>query len=197
MEGEAELKVKNLVKKYDGKTVLDGVNVSFEDGRVYAVMGPSGGGKTTLLHVLMGVLKEDEGEVEGRETKKFSAVFQENRLFEFLTAAENVVVVGEKGEGQEELARVEEILREILPEEALGQCVAEYSGGMKRRVTIARAVLAKSDVIVMDEPFTGLDEETKGKVVAFIEKYREGRTLIFSTHQEEEVELLGAERVWV
>lgn len=197
MEGELELKVKNLVKRYDGKNVLDGVNFSFEDGRVYAVMGPSGGGKTTLLHVLMGVLKEEEGEVEGRETKKFSAVFQENRLFEFLTAAENVVVVGEKGETQEELAKVARILQEILPEEALGQCVAEYSGGMKRRVAIARAVLAKSDVIVMDEPFTGLDEETKGKVVAFIEKYREGRTLIFSTHQEEEVELLGAEKVWV
>lgn len=90
---------------------------------------------------------------------------------------------------------INQILEEILPRETLSQPVREFSGGMKRRAAIARALLAESEILVMDEPFTGLDENTKGQVLEFLLKYRKGRTLIFATHQEEELELLGAEKI--
>ena len=79
--------------------------------------------------------------------------------------------------------------------EALNQPVKEYSGGMKRRVAIARALLAPSDILVMDEPLTGLDEKTKAQVISFILRYRNGRTLLFTTHQEEDVQQFSGEKV--
>lgn len=186
------MKIMNLTKTYEGHEVLHDLNLFLKDGNVYALMGPSGCGKTTLLHILLGMLKADGGTMEGIDGKTFSAVFQENRLFEFLTASENVTVVQKNGQNQEE---IRDILKEILPEDALDKKIGEYSGGMKRRVAIARAMLAESDVILMDEPLTGLDEATRDQVIAFILKYRKKRTLIFSTHQEKEVELFRAEKI--
>lgn len=186
------MKIRNLTKIYDGNKVLNQWNMTLEDGNIYALMGPSGCGKTTLLHSMMGILKYEEGTMEGFEGKSLSAVFQENRLFEFFTAGENVAVVQKRPQPLPEINR---ILSEILPKKSLDQKVGEYSGGMKRRAAIARAMLAESDVIVMDEPLTGLDEATRNHVIDFILKYRRGRTMIFSTHQEEEVELFHAERI--
>lgn len=191
MEGrKGQVKIEKLTKGYDDHKVLDQWSVTLEEGKIYALMGPSGCGKTTFLHILMGIVEKDSGSIEGVEGKHFSTVFQENRLFEFLTAAQNIAVVQKKPQKIEE---INEILAEILPTEALHQKVAEYSGGMKRRVSIARAMLAESDIILMDEPLTGLDEGTREQVIKFILKYRRGRTLIFSTHQETEAELLSGE----
>lgn len=186
------MKITNLTKKYDDRVVLNKLNLSLKDGKIYALMGPSGCGKTSLLHILLGIMKPDEGIVEGIQEKHISAVFQENRLFEFLTAGENVAVIQKKKQKPEE---INAILREILPKEAIMQMVGEFSGGMKRRAAIARAMLSDSDMIIMDEPLTGLDEATRNHVIDFILKYRRGRTLIFSTHQEAEVELFHAEKI--
>lgn len=186
------MRIQNLTKGYEDHVVLKRLTLTLEDGGVYALMGPSGCGKTTLLHIMMGTLKPDGGTLEGFSRKRFSAVFQENRLFDFLTAGENAAAVQKKPQSMEEINR---ILAEILPLESLDQQVEEYSGGMKRRAAIGRAMLAESDLIIMDEPLTGLDETTRKKVIDFILKYREGRTLIFSTHQEEEVELFRAEKI--
>ncbi|MDC7288356.1 ATP-binding cassette domain-containing protein [Blautia schinkii] len=220
MEGRSgQVNIEKLTKSYGDHKVLDQWSLTFQDGKIYALMGPSGCGKTTFLHILLGIVEKDGGTMEGVEGKHFSAAFQENRLFEFLTAAENILAVQrkirkkqkkqkvegterdkeiKKTEGTEVIKGIEEIneiLAEILPKEALIQKVGEYSGGMKRRVAIARAMLAESDVIVMDEPLTGLDEGTRDQVIEFILKYRRGRTLIFSTHQEKEAELLGGEKI--
>lgn len=186
------MRIQNLTKRYEDRIVLEQLNLTLEEGKVYALMGPSGCGKTTLLHILMGTLKWEEGILEGFAGKQFSAVFQENRLFDFLTAGENVAVVQKKPHSMESINR---ILAEILPSQALDQKVCEYSGGMKRRVAIGRAMLADSDLIIMDEPLTGLDEATRNMVIDFILKYRNGRTLIFSTHQEKEVELFHAQKI--
>ena len=186
------MKIINLSKCYEEHIVLRKLNLFLEEGNVYALMGPSGCGKTTLLHILLGIVKADSGTVEGFSGKRFSAVFQENRLFEFLTAAENVEVVQRKPQNPE---KIREILKDILPEASLDQKTGEFSGGMKRRAAIARAMLADSDVIVMDEPLTGLDETTRNQVISFILKYRRDRTLLFSTHQEKEVELFHAEKI--
>lgn len=184
--------VKNLCKSYEGRSVLENINLTFLDGGIYALMGASGRGKTTLLHILLGLIKPDGGTITGWEDKDFSAVFQENRLCEFLTAAENISIVQKEPASPEE---INAILAEILPKESLDQPVWEYSGGMKRRAAIARALLSQSDILIMDEPFTGLDENTREHVIAFILKYRRGRTLIFSTHQEEDVKQFGGERI--
>ncbi|MDO4275816.1 MAG: ATP-binding cassette domain-containing protein [Eubacteriales bacterium] len=186
------MKIRNLTKSYEGHKVLDQCSLTLEEGKVYALMGPSGCGKTTLLHILMGIVEKDEGSIEGIAGKEVSAVFQENRLFTFLSAGENAAAVQKKAQKLED---INEILAEILPRESLNQMVQEYSGGMKRRAAIGRAMLAESDFIIMDEPFTGLDEETKNQVIQFIKKYRRGRTLIFSTHQEREAELLHGEKI--
>lgn len=186
------MRIQNLTKRYEDHIVLEQLNLTLEEGKVYALMGPSGCGKTTLLHIMMGTLNPDEGTLEGFEGKRFSAVFQENRLFDFLTAGENAAAVQKKTQSMD---KINGVLSEILPLESLDQQVGEYSGGMKRRAAIGRAMLAESDLIIMDEPLTGLDEITRKKVISFILKYREGRTMIFSTHQEEEVELFQAEKV--
>lgn len=187
------MNIRGITKKYDGHTILDSVNLTLEPGKIYALMGPSGCGKTTLLHILLGIQKQDEGILEGFEGKKFSAVFQENRLFEFLTAGENVAVVQRMPGDVEAINRA---LAEILPADTLQQRICEYSGGMKRRAAIGRAMLADSDLVVMDEPLTGLDEATRNQVIDFILKYRHERTLIFSTHQKQEAELFHAEKIW-
>ena len=186
------MKISNLTKSYENHVVLNKLTLNLEKGHIYAIMGASGCGKTTLLHILLGILEPDSGSIEKGGEKNFSVVFQENRLFDFLTAGENVAAIQKKPLKPEE---INQVLTEILPKASLEQKVEEFSGGMKRRVAIGRAMLAESDVIVMDEPLTGLDEGTRDQVIAFILKYRRGRTLIFSTHQEKEVELFGAEKI--
>ena len=183
------IECKNIRKSFDGKVVLDHVNLELEDNRIYCLMGPSGRGKTTLLRILADLETLDEGHVTGVKGKQISMVFQENRLCEGITAVENIRLVG--------CRNPEALLSEILPESCLKQPVHELSGGMKRRVAVARAVAAESNLILMDEPFTGLDEETKRNVVNFILKYRKGRFLLITTHQDEDVSLLGAEKILI
>lgn len=186
------MKIQNLSKNYNQRPVLMQLNLDFADGGIYALMGPSGCGKTTLLHIIMGLVKPDEGVVSGLEGKHISAVFQENRLCEFLTAAENIAIVCPGGKNT---ADTNCILSEILPAEYLTQKVSTYSGGMKRRVSIARAVLTESDILIMDEPLSGLDETTKEQVISFILKYRGKRTLLFSTHDPEDIAFFGANKI--
>lgn len=194
------MKITDLCISYDSHKILENLSLELKEGDCYALMGPSGRGKTTLLHILLGILSPDSGSLQGFEHKRFSAVFQENRLFEFLTAAENIALVSKRipaasktgPRDPNKISELNDILKTILPEESLSQPVREYSGGMKRRTAIARSVLAQSDILVMDEPFTGLDEDTREQVIRFILKYQEGRTLIFSTHDSQDVESLGA-----
>lgn len=181
-----------ISKRYEDHVILDNVELSFEDGGIYALMGPSGRGKTTLLHILAGLVEPDKGYLEGASDKRFSMVFQEERLCDFLTAAENIAAIQRVASS---VAEVNAALAEILPAGCLEQPVSEFSGGMKRRTAIGRAMLAESDILIMDEPFTGLDEATKETVASFVKKYRRGRTLIFSTHYEEDVELFDAVKI--
>ena len=153
-------------------------------------MAPSGSGKTTLFRILMGFETPDSGQIDGLEQMTLAAVFQEDRLLEGYTAQENIrFVTGKQYSGQE----IDRILLRLLPAESLSKPIREFSGGMKRRTAILRALLAPSDFIIMDEPFTGLDTETKRNVIELIKEYTEGRLLLLSTHYEEDAELLDAE----
>ncbi len=174
----ADISVKGCTLSYDEKVVLSNIDACFYTGKVYAVTGQSGIGKTTFLKFLCGLKKADNKEFSEKPGTS-SVVFQENRLFEELTAVENIFATGQCFK---EMETVETALTELLTKEALSKPVKEYSGGMKRRVEIARAMLSEGNIILMDEPFGGLDVDTKEKAIQFINKYRNNRTLIFTTH---------------
>ena len=176
------LEAVDLTKRFDGKTVLDGISLRLEDGVHYSLMGPSGSGKTTLLNLLMGLLKPDRGEIRMTPGTKLSAVFQEDRLLKQMTAAANVALVSRASKEQ-----IEALLLELgIDEESLPQPVSTYSGGMKRRVALCRALLAEYDVLFLDEPYKGLDEGTKARVMAIVQRYTRGKTVLMVTHDRED-----------
>ena len=184
------MKITNLCKSYNGEVVLNNLSLTLEHGKRYCLMAPSGSGKTTLFRILMGFETPDSGQIDGLEQMTLAAVFQEDRLLEGHTAQENIrFVTGKQYSGQE----LDRILLRLLPAESLSKPIREFSGGMKRRTAILRALLAPSDFIIMDEPFTGLDTETKRNVIELIKEYTKGKLLLLSTHYEEDAELLDAE----
>ena len=182
--------VDNVSKSYGEQVVLKKLTVRFPEENISCIMGPSGCGKTTLMRILLGLERADEGRVEGVPYGKISAVFQEDRLCENVSAIRNLKLVSEKDEA--ELRREMEALR---LGEAFGKPVRELSGGMKRRVAILRALLAPCGCIMMDEPLKGLDEETKIVTAGYIRKNAKEKTLIVITHDRQDLELLGADKL--
>lgn len=176
------LEAKGLSKAFDGRPVLENVSLKLEKGVHYCLMGPSGCGKTTLVNILLGLMKPDNGLVKRDSDLKLSAVFQEDRLLEQMTAAANISLVSKKP-----TAEIETLLTELgIERESLPQPVSAYSGGMKRRVALARALLAEYDVLFLDEPYKGLDEETRASVIRTVERLTRGKTLLLITHDKEE-----------
>lgn len=155
-------------------------------------MGPSGTGKTTLLRMLLGLETADAGVVEGITQGDISAMFQEDRLCQVLSPVENVALVCPR---KADRNKIRENLEDILPAACMKQPVAELSGGMKRRVALARAVHYPGKLIVLDEPFTGLDKDTKREVIDYLLKMRGDRILLAATHGEEDATLLGGKKV--
>lgn len=183
-----ELNIRDLCLSFDGHSVLSDVNLSLYSGNVYCLMGPSGSGKTSFLKILLGLLKADSGFVPVPDGIKMSAVFQEDRLCEEFTPVENLTMTV-PGYSRELRKKAREVLINLLPEEALLRPVSNLSGGMKRRVAIGRALFVPSDVILMDEPFTGLDYETKEKVISYIRTCTRDKLVIISTHHSEDTAL--------
>ena len=188
------IKIENLYKSYQEKQVLENLNMELAEGRITCIMAPSGKGKTTLLRILIGLEKADSGKITGMEDKDISVVFQEDRLCENLNVLSNIRLVQreKKEEKQEFLKKVQKGLEEVGLLECSYQPVRELSGGMKRRVAILRALYAKWDILFLDEPFKGLDKDMKERVILFLKKSCEGKTVICITHEEKEAEALGA-----
>ena len=186
-----EITVKNLSKSYGENKVLCDFSKVFEDNSFTCIMGKSGVGKTTLLDVILGVTKQDGGEVCGTENAKFSAVFQEIRLCENLTALLNVKMVTDIS-GRYSESDIINMFKRIGIDATDKKPVSDFSGGMKRRVAILRAMMADFDVLVMDEPLNGLDEETKGSVVELIREFTKNKTVIMTTHDSAEPKLFDA-----
>lgn len=188
----SDVEFRHVCKAYGANEVLRRATFMLPGGGVRCLMAPSGSGKTTLFRVLLGLEHADSGEIRGISPGRISMMFQEDRLCETLTPVENVALVLP---AETRRADVAALLAGILPTDCLGQPAMELSGGMRRRVSLARAVASPSDLIVLDEPFTGLDQATKEKVIAFVLRHRAGRTLLVATHGEDDARLLGAERV--
>ena len=183
-----ELRAEHLRKDYGGVPVLRDVSFTAREG-VTCVMGPSGEGKTTLLRLLLGLEQPDGGAVTGLEGRPMAAVFQEDRLLMSRTALENLrFVLGPAFRETECRA----LLAELGLPGADDRPVLEYSGGMRRRVALARALAAASDLLVLDEPFTGLDRETRKRCVEAIRRRCAGRVVVLATHDEADPADFGA-----
>lgn len=187
-----------LCKSYGSQSVLKDFDMELAGGGIYCLMAPSGAGKTTLLRLLSGLEQPDRGKIRYISTEAetactpaqmtFAFVFQEDRLCPGLGAVKNVELVHPVVTGQ----MLQEEIGRLLPREALSKPVSEFSGGMSRRTALLRAMLSPGEVLLMDEPFTGLDEDSRQAAYRYVLEHRNGRTLLFTTHHEEEGKALGA-----
>ena len=205
------IRIRNLSKSFGGKSVLENFSADLPAGSISALMAPSGSGKTTLLNLIAGLMPADDGSIvfdteesgnahpvsfsagknDDCRTVSFSAVFQEDRLLNEMTAESNVRLVNPSLS----LSDTINAMAELGLRESTYQSVRELSGGMKRRVAILRAVLHDSDILLLDEPFQGLDEETRKTVISFLRKKAENRTVLLITHNKEDAEDCGAEQI--
>ncbi len=177
------IEIKDVSKSFNGQKVLDNFNLNIESEHSYILTGPSGCGKTTLLRLILGLEEPDNGTVKLLGDYKYpfinsGVVFQEDRLCEDYDAVTNVTMVSKKVFRQ----TVIEELKKLLPEDALFKPVKELSGGQRRRVAIVRACAIPSDVLIMDEPFTGLDDESRNAAIAYIRDKQGTGPLVITTH---------------
>lgn len=180
------IEIRNLVKRYGEKTVLSVRELDLPQGEFTVLMGPSGSGKTTLAHICLGILEPDEGTVRGLEGKTLAAVFQEDRLCEQLSAVSNIRLVLDPQVERVEILR--QLARVGLGKEEASRPVSRLSGGQKRRVALVRAAMARRDFTCLDEPFKGLDEETRAQAIRYVLEAFQGRTVLLITHDKEEAE---------
>lgn len=177
------LKIKNISAKYENETVISDLSYEFEKGKAYAIIGPSGIGKTTLLNIMCGLKSPDIGKVE-TDFSRPAYVFQDARLFPWLTALDNVTLVCDNKQ------KAEKTLISLLGDpDSLSKYPHELSGGMKQRVSIARALCYDGDILFLDEPFRGLDPETKHNISSFLFEASRDKTVIMITHDVNDAKL--------
>ena len=184
------VRAEHLWKSYGEKTVLRDVSLIAAPERITCVMAPSGAGKTTLLRILLGLETPDRGTVSLPGAGRWAAVFQEDRLLEHLDARKNLrFALGADYDG----SRAAALLAELQLQEAAGKPVGDYSGGMRRRLALVRALLAPADALALDEPFAGLDGESRERCRSCIRREAAGRPVLLVTHDGADAEDLEAE----
>ena len=205
------IEVKNVVKYYGDKTVLDGVSFQVYPGNTKIIVGESGSGKSTILKLIMALERPDEGQIliEGQDIthlserelvavrQKIGMVFQESALFDSMNVRENVAYrLYEEHVNDDEIeSRVRESLRFVGLENAIDKLPSELSGGMKRRVALARAMISKPQMMLYDEPTAGLDPVTSRKINELIIALRDIQNVtgIFVTHRMRDAFTLATE----
>lgn len=181
------MKIQHLCKSFDGKMVLDHVSLTLESGGAACLMAPSGRGKTTLLRCIAGLETPDSGQITDLP-ERIAYVFQEDRLCDGFSAVDNIRLVTGKALGEGEIRRH---LEELGLAGSLDQPVRELSGGMRRRVVISRAVCFGADLLLLDEPFKGLDDEARQQTADYILRHRGAAAILCVTHDREDAAALG------
>ncbi len=176
----------NLYLSFEGRVILNKVSFSLPDAGIFALMGSSGIGKSSLLKILSGLLAPDSGTIRGLDNLRVGIMFQEDRLLPWHTVLKNVMLAMEHPSQEE--------ARKLLDALEIGESADMYpavlSGGMKRRVALARAIAFSPDVLLLDEPFSGIDEQIKGRISPFIQE--SAPLIIFSTHNVKDAGMMGA-----
>ncbi|MFZ2226336.1 MAG: ATP-binding cassette domain-containing protein [Candidatus Moraniibacteriota bacterium] len=199
------IEVKNLVKKFDDITAVDDISFSVEKGKIFAFLGPNGAGKTTTIKMFTTLLQPTSGKilVNGYDPVtnsddvrcSFGIIFQDPSLDDELTAFENLEFHGVLYDVPKKIRRnrIEELLKIVELEKRRDDLVKEFSGGMKRRLEIARGLLHHPKIIFLDEPTLGLDPQTRNHLWGYIKEMneKEGITVFFSTHYMEEADRMS------
>lgn len=179
--------LKNVTKSFGSNIVLKDFSLTIPQGKAVCLMGPSGIGKTTVFRLLLGLTLPDTGKVS--TITPMSAVFQEDRLAESVSALSNLRLVTGRAKDESNL----HLLRQLGLGEEGNKPVKDFSGGMKRRVAVARALAVDFEFLLMDEPFKGLDEETKKITAEVIKSHSAGKTILLISHDADEAALLDAD----
>lgn len=177
------ISIENLSFAYGEKKIFENFSLNIENRGVTCITGKSGCGKSTLIHLVCGILKPDSGSVK-TDGEKIAVVFQENRLLPWYDAKKNVSIVSNDKEADKWLKRVG------LENDA-DKKPNELSGGMKRRLALARALAYSGDVFILDEPFSGVDEKTKGILIDIIREQAQEKAVLLISHIADEIERLG------
>lgn len=191
------LEIKNLKKSYDGNVILDHVNLNIEEGEIVSILGPSGCGKTTLLNLILGITEADEGEIlfhgenmtdTPMEERGFNIVFQDYALFPNLNVYKNITYGLRNHPEISTEKEVEELIDLLGLREHLNKKIEQLSGGQKQRVALARTMVMKPKILLLDEPLSALDgvikESIKDKIRQIARDYK--LTTIIVTHDPEE-----------
>lgn len=186
------LYLQQVCKAYGSQQVLKNLNATLPGGKISAIMGPSGSGKTTLVRLLLGLEQPDSGKISTSSglLPSCSCVFQENRLAPALTGPDNIALVLPKSQWGQILPALEFL---GLHSQDLNKPASELSGGQRRRVALVRAIQANSRLLVLDEPFTGLDNSTREKAYHYLKSNQRQRTVVLVTHNLEEAQALDAQ----
>ena len=183
------LQAKHLTKRYGNYTAVDDIQLQFEKGSFNAILGPNGAGKSTTISMLIGLKEATQGQVLYAPNTKIGVVFQASVLDEMLTVRENLTIRAQQYKGIE-ANRVEDLIHQLGLTAFQKQLYGTLSGGQKRRVDIARALLSQPDILFLDEPTTGLDIQTRKSIwdlLYRLQKY-EGMTIVLTTHYLDEAD---------
>ncbi len=186
--------VKNINKSYEKTQILKNVSIGFEKGKTTCILGESGVGKTTLLNIISGIIDADSGEVVGFKDEACSFVFQEDRLIEWKNIRNNLSFVLENKIDKLEIEKlIDKYLELVNLQEYKCYYPRKLSGGMRQRISILRAFIYPSNILIMDEPFKSLDINNKQIVMELFKKLKtiEDKTCILITHDIEEALELG------
>jgi ABC-2 type transport system ATP-binding protein len=198
------IQLKDVTKRYDDKLAVDNISLDIEEGELFGLLGPNGAGKSTLISMICGLTKLDKGDIiiNGSSIKtnpiaakqNIGLVPQEIALYENISAIDNLKFWGKmyslKGNLLKE--RIEEVLEATGLKDRRKEKVSNFSGGMKRRLNIACAVMHYPKIVIMDEPTVGIDPQSRNNILEFTKELnkKHGSTLIYTSHYMEEVEAL-------
>lgn len=186
------IRIENLSKSYGDTCVLRDFSARLPLGETTVITGVSGGGKTTLLRLILGLEAPDAGTIAGVPEAR-AAVFQEDRLCPQLTALENVLFAA----GRKKEPEARRLLSRLGLGDSMDAAASALSGGMRRRCALARALCTEHEILVLDEPFKGLDAETRRAAMEAVRESSHDKTVLLVTHDAAEADFFGENRLSV